>query len=419
MQFVLIEKKLKILIVVTEFPSVSETFILNQIVDLIDNGHQIKIFSYNEPSEKIVHQIVKDYNLHELVFTHFKNRKSKINRIKGAISFLKKYYRDLDFYSIFQLFNLCKWKKNILKAKIYYDFPLFLLKEKYDIIHCHFGFNGVKISRAYKLGLSIASKKVVSFHGSDLIPSKIEDYKIVYKDIFEVFEAITVNTPYLENIIRSICPNIKSLHILPVGFCTEYINSIDSVLFDDEYFNIVFCGRLIPLKGPDKAIEIIVKLIETGHKKVRLHLIGSGEMLHDLINKVNSLHLQDNIIFYGSLTQKKVYKIMASSNVFIYTGRVDEKSGRAETQGLVIQEAQFLKLPVVISNVGGVKYGMIENETGFLLDPDDIVTFVEKLIELKNHPRKRIEMGKKGNEYVKEKFSSKYLGILLLKIYES
>lgn len=413
------EKKLKILIVVTEFPSVSETFILNQIVDLIDNGHQVKIFSYNEPSEKIVHQIVKDYNLRELVFTHFKNRKSKINRIKGAISFLKKYFRYLDFYSILQLFNLYKWRKNISKAKIYYDFPLFLLKEKYDIIHCHFGFNGVKISRAYKLGLSIANKKIVSFHGSDLTPSKIEEYRILYQDIFEVFEAITVNTPYLENIIKSIYPNSKRLYILPVGFCTKYINPSDIILTEDDFFNIVFCGRLIPLKGPDKAIEIVVKLIESGHKKVRLHLIGSGEMLSDLRNKVNSLQLQDNIMFYGSITQKQVYKIMASSNVLIYTGRVDEKSGRAETQGLVIQEAQYLKLPVVITNVGGVKYGMIENETGFLLDPEDITTFVERIQFLINLPEQRIKMGIAGHEFVKEKYSSENLGKQLLKIYGS
>jgi colanic acid/amylovoran biosynthesis glycosyltransferase len=36
---------MRVAVLVTEFPSVSETFILNQITGLIDRGHEVGIFA--------------------------------------------------------------------------------------------------------------------------------------------------------------------------------------------------------------------------------------------------------------------------------------------------------------------------------------------------------------------------------------
>ena len=413
------DKKLKVLVVVTEFPSVSETFILNQIADLIDKGHQVTVFSYNESSDSVTHQLYYDYHLDKKVFTHFKNRKGKLSVLKGGLSFLYKNFKSLNFSVLFSLLNIFKWKENKERIKIYYDFPLYLLQERYDVLHCHFGFNGVKIARAEKRGIKIANKKVLSFHGSDMTPSKLNFYKELYRDVFTVFDAITVNSPYLQKLILSIHPTIKNLHILPVGFCYKYIDLNPKNKIDNSTFNVVFCGRLIALKGPDKAIEIIHQLVSKGYKNVKLHLIGSGEMFTFLQEKVSQLKLQNNIILYGSLAQKEVYNIMSSADAFILPGNVEPETGRAETQGLVIQEAQYFRLPVVVSDVGGIRYGMLKNESGFLVDSKDMPIFVEKLIELMENPVLKKEMGEKGHEYVKEKFSSDKLGDQLIKIYEN
>ena len=47
----------KILFVVTSFPSVTETFIINQIADLIDRGFQVTVFAYNKSKIDIQHEI--------------------------------------------------------------------------------------------------------------------------------------------------------------------------------------------------------------------------------------------------------------------------------------------------------------------------------------------------------------------------
>ena len=60
-------KNLKILFLVPRFPTVSETFILNQIVDLVDKGHTVHIFA-TERTKKKIHSKIKDYALLDHTF---------------------------------------------------------------------------------------------------------------------------------------------------------------------------------------------------------------------------------------------------------------------------------------------------------------------------------------------------------------
>lgn len=398
----------KILVIVTTFPSVSETFILNQITDLIDRGYDVTIFSYNQPNEDIKHPLFTEYNLKEKTFYHFKN---EVGKLKGILYFLR--------FILFNFFKIdfSKFTFSLQKWKALYDLPIFLLKVKYDIIHCHFGFNGKKIAHLKKLNIIKDEKCVLTFHGSDLTPSLIEEYKIFYKDVFRFFNAFTVNSPYLESILKKIHPEIVNLHILPVGFKKDYLEKIQITEKKINPKHIVFCGRLMPIKGPDKAILILNELVKCNYD-VHLDLIGDGPMREDLLKMVNQLNLQNHITFHGFLSQNKVFEIMSYSSIFLLAATVEKETLRAETQGLVIQEAQFFKLPVVVSNIGGIPFGLIDGETGFLIDQSDINLFVSKICLLIDNQNLRLSIGEKGNEFVQERFDSKNLGEKLITIYD-
>lgn len=394
--------------IVTTFPSVSETFILNQITDLIDRGYDVTIFSYNQPSEDIKHPLFTEYNLKEKTFYHFKN---EVGKLKGFFYLFK-----FILFNIFKI-DFSKLTFSQQKWKALYDLPIFLLKVKYDIIHCHFGFNGKKIAHLKKLNIIKDEKCVLTFHGSDLTPSLIEEYKIFYKDVFRFFNAFTVNSPYLESILKKIHPEIVNLHILPVGFKKDYLEKIQITEKKINPKHIVFCGRLMPIKGPDKAILILNELVKCNYD-VHLDLIGDGPMREDLLKMVNQLNLQNHITFHGFLSQNKVFEIMSYSSIFLLAATVEKETLRAETQGLVIQEAQFFKLPVVVSNIGGIPFGLIDGETGFLIDQSDINLFVSKICLLIDNQNLRLSIGEKGNEFVQERFDSKNLGEKLITIYD-
>lgn len=410
--------KFKILVIVTEFPSVTETFILNQITDLIDRGHDVTVFTYNKSKKLFVHKLYKDYNLDLKTITHFKNKDSKWEIFKAAVSFFLKHKKKISIVKVMKLLSPFSWKHKLEKLKVYYDLPLFLFSETFDIVHVHFGSNGRKIAAALKLRICPASKAVLSFHGSDLTPSKIAVYKETYKDVFKYFNAFTINSIYLRDILLEVNSKVKNSYIIPEGFKKEYLMPFLKKDIKSSSFDIVFCGRLVSWKGPDKAMEIIKILIDSGFYDIVLHIIGSGEMETELKKMVRNLNLEKNVILYGALSQEDVFKIMANSDVFLLPGIPDKTTKRSEAQGLVLQEAQFFGLPVITSNVGGVKYGMESGITGFLIENEnDSREFVEKIGLLYNDKSLKETMGKAGNDYVLKTFESKILGDKLIEIY--
>ena len=88
------------------------------------------------------------------------------------------------------------------------------------------------------------------------------------------------------------------------------------------------------------------------------------------------------------------------SDLFVFPG-IHDKHGRAETQGLVLQEAQAMELPVIVSDVGGMKYGMINDITGFVVEEKNIAGFVDKIELLIADKELRKEMGKQGRMVLK------------------
>lgn len=407
----------KVLFVVTSFPSVTETFIINQITDLIDRGFQVTVFAYNKSTIDIQHKIYKDYQLEKFTFFHFKNEQSKIKIVFNWLSFFFEHLFKINYKLVISCFNPFQFSTGVLKIKALYDMPIFLLNQHFDIIHCHFGFNGKKISNLSSLGIITHSKLVLSFHGSDLTPSKIEEYKTIYKPVFECFNALTVNTLFLKEIVLKINPNLKNLYILPVGFKEEYLSPYLNSPKNEELFSLVFIGRFIKLKGPLQAIKIVESLFLKGIKNCCLHMVGDGELKEELQSYVQQNKLEKVVFFHGQMGQEEVFKLLASSAVFLLPGITDFESGRAETQGLVIQEAQYLKVPVVVSDVGGVKYGLLNNRSGFLINSTDIPTFVAKIEQLYLDKELRMTVGENGHYFVKEIYTSKKLGDQLTKIY--
>lgn len=411
-------KNKKILVIVTVFPSTTETFILNQITDLIDRGYNVTIFTYNKSSDRIIHQLFTDYKLEDRTITHFKNQKSKGLVFKEGFYFFRKYRKNIDIKKIFSLLNPIEFRVNLRKLKIYYDLPILLFKESFDIVHCHFGFNGKKLADAYNLEICHYPKAVLSFHGSDLTPSKVNQYKELYSYVFKYFNAYTINSIYLQEVLLKVNPQLKNYFLIPEGFKKQYLQPHLQIEKETTTFNIVFCGRLINWKGPDRAIRFIKKMIENGYTNLMLHIIGNGEMRQELIILASELKIENYVVFHGALSQEHVFKIMASSSVFLLPGIAEVQTQRSEAQGLVLQEAQYFKLPVITSDVGGIKYGIIPNKTGFLIESENEDEFVDKLILLYDNPNLRTEMGETGHQYVLNGFESKVVGEKIIKVFD-
>ncbi len=404
---------MKIAIVLGAFPVISQTFIVNQITDLIDKGHDVCIFAFKENENEVIHQKITDYNLLEKVVYPRDMYIKKPLRYFNFFKFLILNRKHIHYPRLAKLFNYRKYGKKAFNLSNYTRFKWVLDHAPFDIIHAHFGMDAIPIAEMRTLGYFANTGFVTSFHGYDISPHLMTRYPEMYKTLFEEVDLIIANTKYTESLLLKLTTPEK-IKILPVGLDSrefkklKYTNTKDGTL--------LFVGRLIELKGPHVALEIFNNLVKRGFEKIKLLIVGEGELRNQLLESIQYYGLLDNVQLLGALPQEDIINLMENCDIFLFPGIYD-KNGRAESQGLVIQEAQAMEIPVVVSDVGGMKLGMIDGETGFVVKEMDIDTFADKIEFLINNENERKEMGKRGRAHIVENYDSKVLGDKLVKEY--
>ncbi len=71
---------------------------------------------------------------------------------------------------------------------------------------------------------------------------------------------------------------------------------------------------------------------------------------------------------------------------------------------LAVTEALWKGTPVVASKVGGIPLQIVDGENGYLVEPNDIQGFADRIVEILKNPKLKAKMGAKGVETVREKF---------------
>lgn len=397
-------KKPKILFLIPDFPRVSETFIVNQMVYLLDNGYDIAILSWSKLKHPVHPKVLQYGLLDKATYVNIPD-----SALKRASCFAKaclskpsrKHLKALNFF---------KFKIDALKLKVFYKLLAFSrLGDDFDIVHAHFGFMNDFFFEGKYLGFFSKSKLIATFHGYDMMPKDLELNRQRYKQLFANHTLLTVNNEFGKSLLLNINPNYRNIRLLPVGLDTEYYK-LSKTKKASETVTILFCGRLIPLKGCTTLIEVANILINKRHiRNLAITIVGRGEELEKLQNLVAKYKLAAHISFLGFKTQEQIISIMEESDIFLLPGIVD-KDGRAETQGLVIQEAQAMCLPVIVSDAGGMKYGVENGVNGFVVPEQDAQAFADKIELLVHNSDLRKQMGEAARDFVVKNFDSKILG---------
>lgn len=409
------DNKLRILYVITRFPSISETFIVNQIVDMINRGHEIVIYAFKQENADILHDKISKYDLLNKTIFAPKLPDSLIKRAGIAASLIR-----FSKYNLKVWFNVSSLRRfgfsSILPFRRFIyslDLAKCMTEFKPDIIHAHFSYNAILPMCLQKAGVCSLAKMVVTFHGCDLHSVRHN----IYTDLFRHAQQFTVNSDYSYGVARKIgCPE-KKLTKLPMGVdCDKFAPKEKSEQTSKEYISITFVGRLVEIKGIDVAIRAISELCKMCEMNIRFNIIGDGSMRNDAESLAKALNISENVIFKGALSQEDVIKLFSISDIFLFSG-VIAKDGRQETQGLVVQEAQSMELPVVVTDVGGVPEGVVDKETGFVVPERDVNAISKALCYLVAHEKTRISMGKNGRKFIKNKFDVVMLGDKLENVY--
>ena len=126
-------KIMKIAFVVSDFPALSETFILNQIVELKKQGYQVDIYA-NQPRNEPKHPDVDKYNLLSHTYYAVQMPQNRWWRVLKSIGLILTNFLKAPCV-ILQVLNIFKYKKQYGSLTLLYEvIPWLEQGLSYDII---------------------------------------------------------------------------------------------------------------------------------------------------------------------------------------------------------------------------------------------------------------------------------------------
>jgi len=122
-------------------------------------------------------------------------------------------------------------------------------------------------------------------------------------------------------------------------------------------FIIVYTGRLVGSKGVDIFLEVARRFESTGHSGLRFLIAGDGEL-----REKYEAEAPGNAVFLGRLSREDVSSLLQQSNAFCFPSKYPEGLPTS------LLEAAACGLPIVISDVGGAREVIPEQQFGIVID---------------------------------------------------
>ena len=368
---------MKITFILTDFPAYSQTFIEQQVKNIINFDFDLEILANNKPPIKILQPIYRKYKLSKI--TH--------------------YYRD-DIYS--KDSNLGELKN--------------LINLKSDIFHCHFLPTGVALTKIFS-ELSINKPIIISAYGIDVMTQN-EKNKYSFLNKKNVFFLAISNSIKKKLIYLGIKP--WRIWIIPLSIDFSIFKKIEKTKHRVTQFTSI-C-RFVEKKGLNDSIQSFYLLKNKNpNLKFSYTIFGNGPEEENLKLLIKNLKLDKEIKIYQPISHNQILSTFKKTDFLIQTSKT-ASNGDAEGQTLVLQEAQACGIPVISTYHDGIPEGVINNKTGFLAEENNICQITKKIskaiyLDKKSYKKMSIAAAefvrqKYDNEIISKRINSLYLQVL-------
>ena len=396
---------MKIAIITGLFPKTSETFILNQIIGLIDLGHTVDVYAFRNTYNEIIHPEIKKYKITDKV-TYFNIPENRIKRLLKCLTIILKYSL-MHYQKIIKCLNFKEHGGKYHAINNLFILSKFINKQ-YDVIHCHFG--PIANKTIFLKDIFSNTKFITTFHGYD-IRLGLEKGGNIYKDLFRKADFIIAICRKMQEILTTKlgCAQNKVIYH-PIGInIKKFINNTSAK--KNNLLTITTVGRLVKEKNISIALKSIHSLRQSTEIKFQYNVIGDGYLKEKITQTITKLKLNDIVIMHGALSQDKIIEKLKETDIFLLTSM-------AEMLPNALLEAQAMRIPVVATDVGGVSEGMQENVSGYLIsDFTDTNEIKNKLLELIGNKSLISTMGSQGRKFIDENYNLDKQNRYLVELY--
>ena len=405
---------MKIAFLVYQFPVLSETFILNQIVGLLERGCEVDIYAECRGNNDKVHPLVEKYALQEKTYYLPELPENLFLRLIKGIGLIFNYafvsprqlWRSLYPFPLTDL-TLSLWLLHTVIPNLNRD---------YDIIHCQFGTQSYR-GMAFRQVNAPTAKLITTFRGHDISSFVRQKGKNVYKQLFRNGDFFLTNCNFFRNKAIAIgCPPDK-IKVNRSGLDCDRFTYQSRSLPEDSFIQIATTGRLVEKKGIEYVINAVANLVPI-YPRLRYKIIGEGVLRPYFTKLIQELKLADNVELMGWCNETEIVEILKNTHIFVAPS-ITAADGNQDAPINVLKEAMAIGLPVVSTYHGGIPELVEDGKSGFLVAEKDVVSLADKIGYLIEHPELWSVMGQAGRKFVLQHYNLDQLNDDLINIYRS
>ena len=370
------------------FPSFGQTFCYREVAELYRQDISPPIFSIRTPKDeppqdwdtrivKRVHYLPEEKELLDDV-----RQASKKGKLAPEIvAALDEWGRRTDFLRLYQA--------------VYVGLRL----QEAGISHVHAHFAGMAARTAFWIAKFFPITFSFTAHANDIFaPSKFE---IGLDKLVGAARLVVTETDYAEKFLRERFPErADRIHRVYNGL---NLAEFGRATFSSDPPSIVAIGRLIVKKGFANLIRACALLVERG-RSFQCDIYGEGPLENQLRAQIEELGLRQFVQLPGPKPQHELRAHLANASVFILPS-VPEPEGGMDNLPTVIMEGMATGLPVVSTRIGGIPEMVIENQTGFLVQPEDSVALAGAMEKVTSDRSLGRKLGQAGYERSQKLFS--------------
>jgi colanic acid/amylovoran biosynthesis glycosyltransferase len=390
------QPELKVAYIMSRFPKLSETFVLNEILTLEALGVNVELYPLLREHQPVSHpeaaRLTRAAHFQPFVSPGILRAQLAFIRRKPAAYFrvlfevLRKTWGSANFFM---------GTIGIFPKSVRFAYEM----QKRGVTHVHSHFCSHPAAAALIINRLTGIPFSFTAHGSDLhVERRMLDTKVQAAAF-----AVTICDFNREVMVRECGEAMRNkIHVIHCGVDGD-VFSPTRALRNGGPVEIICVASLEEVKGHRFLIDACRMLANRG-LDFRCHLVGSGPMQRVLEQQIVQHGLQQRVHLLGGKPRSEVARLLSTASVAVLASH-PTREGKREGLPVALMEAMAAGLPVVASNLSGIPE-LVEHEvTGLLIEPGDVEAIADALERLSRDEALRDRMGRAGVYKVAAEFS--------------
>ena len=378
------------------FPVRSDIPFLNQLVGLVERGHQVDVYADGPQPGGPFHPDVARLGLQSL--TRYPRRwpAGRLERWRAAAGVLLA-HRGSERRTLLRaldpsLFWHRAWTLDQLRRT-----ERFLPVRPYDICYCAFGMDAPHALRLRRLGV-LGGQLVVAFRGADTTKYVARRGPRVYARTFHHARLLLPVCDFLGRRLVELGAPPERVVVHRTGIDLRRWPYREQEPRADGRLRLVTVGRLVEKKGIEYVLRAVRTLLDQGHE-VEYRILGDGPRRDRIAGLIAELRLEDRVELHGRRAEAEVREGLHHADVLV-AASVTAADGDEEGIPNVLKEAMASGLPVVGTRHAGIPELVEDGVSGLLVPERDEAALADALGRLARAPEGWAAMGRAGRRTI-------------------